>query len=130
MNIWVGTHGFATQKNIKDAEITFKVDKAWVSENNIDSIIMMRYDETWQTLPTQKIKGDEAYLYYKASTREFSPFAITGYTSTAILQKIPEIKVKKEDSLKHKPDVILLVIPIIIAIGYIMYRFLNKLPLI
>lgn len=80
VNIWVGTYGFATPTNIKNAEITFRVTKSWIEANNIDpdSITMMRYDNVWQSLPTQKISENDAHLYYKASTNSFSPFAITG----------------------------------------------------
>lgn len=80
VNIWVGTYGFATPANIKNAEIIFRVKKSWIEASNIDpdSINMMRYDNGWQSLSTQKISENDAYIYYKASTNSFSPFAITG----------------------------------------------------
>ncbi|NOQ48805.1 MAG: PGF-pre-PGF domain-containing protein, partial [Methanococcoides sp.] len=36
MNIWVGKAGFATENNIADPVIGFKVSKSWITENNID----------------------------------------------------------------------------------------------
>ena len=37
MNIWAGNEGIATPENIENAAVGFKVDKSWVSENDIDS---------------------------------------------------------------------------------------------
>jgi PGF-pre-PGF domain-containing protein len=80
INIWVGTFGYATPKNIQHAEIVFKVPLAWMEENKIDpdSIVMMGYDTDWQSLPTTKIGVYEDGIIYEASTIGFYPFAITG----------------------------------------------------
>lgn len=80
INIWVGTFGFATPKNIKNAEIKFKVPISWMEANNIDpeTIVMMGYDKDWQPLPTTKIGVYEDGIIYEASTIGFYPFAITG----------------------------------------------------
>ncbi|WP_406657115.1 PGF-pre-PGF domain-containing protein [Methanolobus sp. ZRKC2] len=81
LNIWVGDSGFATSDNIDDAKITFKVDKSWISENNIQdsSIAMYRYnDNKWGKLETRKIKEDSKFFYFESKTPGFSPFVITG----------------------------------------------------
>ncbi len=75
INIWVGTSGFATPRNIKNAEITFRVEKSWMQDSG--SIALYRYDSEWVRLPTNKIKEDAVFEYYTASTDRFSPFAIT-----------------------------------------------------
>ncbi len=82
-NIWVGTYGFATPTNIKNAEIMFKVPVSWMESNGIDpdSITMMHYQGTWAPLPTKKIRGTSEWIYYEASTTRFSPHAITGKKS-------------------------------------------------
>ena len=80
LNIWVGTFGYATPKNIKHAEVIFKVPIEWMEANNIDpdSIEMMRYDDGWQSLPTRKLGGYNNYILYEADTIGFSEFSITG----------------------------------------------------
>jgi PGF-pre-PGF domain-containing protein len=81
MNIWVGDTGFATSDNIENAVISFKVEKSWVSDNDIQSsmISLYRYnDNNWKELETQKVKEDERYLYFESETPGFSPFVITG----------------------------------------------------
>jgi PGF-pre-PGF domain-containing protein len=80
INIWVGTFGYATPKNIKNAEIIFKVPLAWMEENKIDpeTIVMMGYDNDWQPLPTIRIGVYDEGIIYEASTIGFYPFAITG----------------------------------------------------
>lgn len=80
INIWVGTFGYATPKNLKHAEVIFKVPMEWMEANNIDpeSIEMMLYDDGWQSLPTRKLGGYKNDILYEASTIGFSEFSITG----------------------------------------------------
>ncbi|KKH95709.1 hypothetical protein EO95_06280 [Methanosarcina sp. 1.H.T.1A.1] len=81
LNIWVGNSGYATEKNIENAVVCFKIEKAWMKDKGIDqsSIILNRYsDKKWNPLPTKHSKDDEKYMYFTAETPGFSPFAITG----------------------------------------------------
>jgi len=84
INIWVGTFGYATPKNIKNAEVTFKVPIEWMEANNIDpeSIELMRYDDGWLSLPTRTIGEYKNDILYEASTIGFSEFSITGKIAT------------------------------------------------
>ncbi|MFY1110842.1 MAG: S-layer protein domain-containing protein [Methanosarcinaceae archaeon] len=80
LNIWVGNSGFASPENIAEPCVGFKVEKAWIAENGIEetTICLCRYSEgKWDRLPTEKVGEDQNYLYFKASTPGFSPFAIT-----------------------------------------------------
>jgi len=83
INIWVGKTGYATEENIKDPTIGFRVDREWLLDNDIDqsSVELQRYSEgTWNKLSTEMSDSDENYLYFEAKTPGFSPFAITGMT--------------------------------------------------
>jgi PGF-pre-PGF domain-containing protein len=85
LNIWVGNSGFATQKNLENAVLCFKVEKLWIQDNKIDqsSITLNRYfDKEWNSLPTSKSGEDGKYLYFTAQTPGFSPFVITGKMTT------------------------------------------------
>ncbi|WP_445475396.1 PGF-pre-PGF domain-containing protein [Methanococcoides methylutens] len=78
-NIWVGKAGFATENNIADPVIGFRVAKEWITENriNVNSIVMYRHNEAkWNALNTEKIGEDDSYIYFEADTPGFSPFAI------------------------------------------------------
>ncbi len=80
MNIWVGKTGYATESNVKDPVIGFRVSKEWIENNEIDpaTITLNRYNEdTWEMLDTKQNDPDDNYLYFEASTPGFSPFAIT-----------------------------------------------------
>jgi len=80
LNIWVGNYGWATEKNMQDVVIGFKVDRSWVSQNNIDesSIIVYRFNEgEWVPLNTTKKNEDANHLFLEAQTPGFSPFAIS-----------------------------------------------------
>ena len=55
INVWVGSGGVGTAKNIENAVICFKVDKAWIKDKKIDkeSIILNRYataNKKWEEL--------------------------------------------------------------------------------
>lgn len=66
--------------NIKEAAVTFKVAKQWIEVNDIDplTIMLQRYDGGWIPLDTVYQSEDGEYRYYRASTGEFSIFAVTG----------------------------------------------------
>jgi PGF-pre-PGF domain-containing protein len=86
LNIWVGSGGFATSKNIENAVVCFKVEKSWVQDKKIDksSITLNRYsDKKWDQLSTNLTSEDDKYLYFTALTPGFSPFAITGKNITS-----------------------------------------------
>ena len=85
LNIWVGNSGFATPSNIENSVISFKVEKAWIQDKKIDqsSITLNRYsDKKWNQLPASLSSEDNKYLYFTAKTPGFSPFAITGKTTS------------------------------------------------
>ncbi|MCX9083251.1 MAG: PGF-pre-PGF domain-containing protein, partial [Candidatus Methanoperedens sp.] len=82
-NIWVGTTGFATPKNIKDAFIKFKIDNAWMSANGVSAgdIVLMKWDGTsWIKLETKVLTKDDTNSYFEGWTNSFSPFAIVAKT--------------------------------------------------
>jgi PGF-pre-PGF domain-containing protein len=81
INIWLGKTGYATESNIMDPVIGFRVNRTWVLENSIDacSISLNRYSGgSWEELTTEQTGSDEDYIYFEAKTPGFSPFAITG----------------------------------------------------
>ena len=80
INIWVGTSGFATPKNIKEASIKFRVDNAWMSANSVTSsdIILVKWNgDSWIELETRGLSKDDTNTFFEGKTNAFSPFAIT-----------------------------------------------------
>ncbi|AFV24725.1 APHP domain-containing protein [Methanolobus psychrophilus R15] len=80
MNIWIGKLGFDSPENVKDLKIGFKVEKAWIEENGVETgtIKLYRYaDGAWNALPTSIIVDDGEYVHFESQTPGFSPFAIT-----------------------------------------------------
>ena len=85
-NIWVGTAGFATPKNIKDALIKFRVANSWMSENSVQNSVMVleKWDGSkWIQLETKFLSKDDTYSYFEGRTNSFSPFAIVAKTGGA-----------------------------------------------
>lgn len=90
VNIWVGTSGFASSKNIKEAVIGFKVSNSWLADNNINAgdIRLVKWDgSNWVQLETVKTMTDNTNTYYEAKTITFSNFAIKGIR--AALSEVP-----------------------------------------
>ena len=72
---------YITEGSFKSLRLTFKVQKTWFEENQIDtnSILLMRYhNSTWQNLTTTQVGEDAAYYYFEAETPGLSTFAIVG----------------------------------------------------
>jgi PGF-pre-PGF domain-containing protein len=80
-----------TKTNIDDSEITnvkftFKVEKSWITANNVDpnTIVVYRYvDSIWVALPTTRIGEDATYYYFEAISPGLSVFAVSGQRITA-----------------------------------------------
>jgi PGF-pre-PGF domain-containing protein len=78
VNIWVGTAGFATPRNIKEAIIKFKVENSWLANNLAGSEIrLVKWDGSkWIQRETAEKSKDGAFTYFEAKTDSFSSFAI------------------------------------------------------
>ena len=124
VNIWVGNYGWATDQNIADPYIVFKVKKDWISENDIEenSVSLFRYNEgQWKKLTTERLSNDVEYVYYRSDTPGFSPFAISGIekgapevisatpTSTPQLAETATME-PKEDEEESKNGVLMLLL--------------------
>ncbi|VVB85236.1 Uncharacterised protein [uncultured archaeon] len=87
VNIWVGTAGFATPKNIKEAIIKFKVESSWITSGGFKDaeIFLLRWDGTqWVRLETQLKYKDDGFTHFEAKTTAFSPFAIVGLKGVTV----------------------------------------------
>lgn len=106
INIWVGNQGMSSAENIENAVVYFKVEKSWLTENNvsISSIYLYRYhDNTWNSLKTAATGEDDKYVYLRAETPGFSPFAITGEREAedTNLKTISKIEDANESSVEN-----------------------------
>jgi PGF-pre-PGF domain-containing protein len=98
-NVWVGNSGFATEKNIENPVLCFKVEKSWLQNKSIDqdSITLNRYsNKTWEQLPVSLLKEDSKYLYFTTDVPGYSFFAITGETDSSSEETVTEIQPEDE----------------------------------
>ncbi|WP_054865212.1 PGF-pre-PGF domain-containing protein [Methanosarcina barkeri] len=86
-NIWVGDRGAGLPTSINSGFVEFKVEKAWIKDNNINEtqVVLQRYDSDWQPLYTEKVGEDDNYIYFKSETPGYSFFAITEYTGQNLM---------------------------------------------
>lgn len=82
----------ATAVQVENAVIEFKVQKSWLSGNNIDpaTVKLLKYENgQWVELPTTATGAEDAtYKYYSATTSGFSTFAVAGKTAPSALTLI------------------------------------------
>lgn len=72
---------------IESVKIKFKVEKSWLTSNNIDpsTISLQRYvNNQWTKLPTTKLSEDDTYIYYEAESPGLSIFSIIGEKATTL----------------------------------------------
>ena len=85
------------KENIEDEDIStatmkFKVEKSWITDNNIDSatVTLNRFAAgKWNKLDTTKVNEDDDYIYYEAVTPGFSYFAIDGEIAGTVTTTVP-----------------------------------------
>ncbi|MCK4623961.1 MAG: S8 family serine peptidase [Phycisphaerae bacterium] len=82
INLWVGSTGFATERNIKNVTVSFRVNRSWIDENSvsISTIRLYRYskaNKTWAQLPVEITGKDELYIHFESKTMIFNQLAIT-----------------------------------------------------
>ena len=85
------------KSNIQDADINkvkikFKVEKSWLTANNIDStsVALSRYsNNNWNKLTTTKLSEDSTYVYYEAESPGLSVFAVYGEKLISATTTIP-----------------------------------------
>jgi clumping factor A len=88
INIFVGNEWAGSPTFLKNGLVGFKVEKAWIKDNNVDEsrITLQWYNDSWVPLHTEKVGEDNNYVYFKAETPGFYFFAITeekGETNTS-----------------------------------------------
>ncbi|MGM5482273.1 MAG: PGF-pre-PGF domain-containing protein [Nanobdellota archaeon] len=66
-------------QEIGNAEIRFRVDKEWVTKNNLDpdKIHLNEYLDKWEKRKPMKSSEDQSYYYYQTNISKLSMFAIT-----------------------------------------------------
>ena len=108
VNIWVGTFGFATPKNIKEARVIFKVDNSWISSNKFENsdIKIVRWDGSkWIILETNVKDKDSTTTYFEANTNRFSHFAITGFQETPVIKQISPTAIEHNQAVSEIPKI-------------------------
>ncbi|MEZ5335615.1 MAG: PGF-pre-PGF domain-containing protein [Methanolobus sp.] len=94
MNIWVGKVGYATDNNVENMIVTFRVEKSWLEDNNVpaESVSLYRYsDDVWASLSTEISREDDEYVYFDSQTPGFSPFSISGEAKESLMSVTDEI---------------------------------------
>ncbi len=106
VNLWIGNSGFSSPENFENANINFRVSKAWITEQggSKDNVALYRYSEgVWNSLPTTFSREDEVYFYFTTETPGFSPFAISSMKINT--KSIEFLQTKNEENkVNNKSD--------------------------
>lgn len=88
----IGTEAISPER-ITSVIIRFAVPKAWLTENNLaeEDIVLLRNDNGWKRLVTEKESSDDTMVKYWAGSPGFSVFAIAAKPGTESLtqQEVP-----------------------------------------
>jgi len=91
VNIWVGSSGFATPKNMKQGVVGFRVRNSWLEEKELASgdVRLVKWNGSgWIELDTYEITKGSEHVYYEAVTDSFSPFAIFAFRSDVPVESV------------------------------------------
>ncbi len=89
-------------ESLKRAIINSRVEKGWISENDVENISLYKFNESseeWNKLETLLVNEISDYYFYNTSLNSFSYFAISGESLIAIpevpgeeliIEEIPE----------------------------------------
>lgn len=91
-----------TANESKETEFTFKVLKAWIEENKIEEVVLVRYNGTWTELPTIFSYSNETYNFYNSTTPGFSYFAIIGKKSEIKKNETPRLETFEEKIIMNE----------------------------
>jgi PGF-pre-PGF domain-containing protein len=79
---WMSIRCSQKDQLIDEADITFKIEKQWLEDNDIDpeTVVMERQisGSELETLETKKKDSEESYVIFSAKTEGFSYFAMSG----------------------------------------------------
>lgn len=110
VNIWVGTAGFATPRNIKQGVIGFRVRNSWLDEKELEAgdVRLVKWDGSgWIELVTNETTKGTEHVYYEAVTDSFSPFAVTAFRSAQppVGTPVTISETKAPDNIEPEPEV-------------------------
>ncbi|HIH75253.1 MAG TPA: PGF-pre-PGF domain-containing protein [Methanosarcina sp.] len=109
VNIWVGSGGIANSDNIANVVVGFRVEKAWLEENEVDvndkdSLSLWYYDKTWKKLDTKKLdESNSTYVYYEAKTPGFGHFSIIAVGPSGSIEIEPSSNETPEKDIASEP---------------------------
>ncbi|AKB37423.1 Cell surface protein [Methanosarcina siciliae C2J] len=106
VNIWVGSGGIANSDNIENAVVGFRVEKAWLEENEIDadSLNLWYYDDSWSKLDTEKLDEEsDTYVYFEAETPGFGSFVIVAGDDSGSIEVEPVPTADAGDDVASEP---------------------------
>jgi PGF-pre-PGF domain-containing protein len=85
IDILVGDKGAGLPTSLRNGLIEFRVEKTWFKDNDVNEskITLQRYNNSWETLYTEKVREDKNYIYFQSNTPGFYFFAITEYAGKA-----------------------------------------------
>jgi len=93
--------------DMDSAKISFKMENAWLEENDmdIDTVAMNRYDpktQDWIKLPTTQVKTTSKYAYFEAESDHLSLFSIT-VEQKEEAEEVPEEEEEEVKEVEEEP---------------------------
>ncbi|MEA1908551.1 MAG: S8 family serine peptidase [Euryarchaeota archaeon] len=109
INLWVGSAGFATDVNMENVTVSFRVNRSWIDGNSV-SISKIRLhgynksDKTWMLLPIEITGKDESHIHFESKTAIFNQLAITCPAPVSNSMSAPAQSPSRFGASAHVPE--------------------------
>jgi len=121
----------AENADVDTAEIHFMVEKSWIEENNFtkESVRLLRFNETWNELPTGLVEEGEENIEYEAISPGFSTFAISAGIETEEVEVLTSSSLNKDmpqiEGVRYLMKVLVYAVSIVLVILFVLLLFLK-----
>ena len=121
-------HYNVAETDIKSAKISFKVEKSWLIQNDFSegSVVLLRYEDTWQKLKTNKVSEDADYIYFQAESPGLSVFAITAKPKFSLLPRKPSTAYAVSSDSSGKKYFGYITIPLALLLIFIIVKLIKS----
>lgn len=95
-----------SENNIQNASIDFNVEKEWINQNEINQtqVVLMRYNQGWEDLPTKQRTENQTHIMYSSETPGFSTFAVASKNSQESPGNVAETNGNQTETSQNKKE--------------------------
>jgi hypothetical protein len=114
-----------TDRGFPTISVTFKLEKTRLENFDIDTVKLLRFEENWVELSTEKVDEDDTYVYFRAESSGLSVFAVTAEAKAEVPPQLPTLPGVPMPPLWV---ILLTVLAIVVVLAAVVWRYLSIKP--